>query len=269
MSDAALRVGEAVFSYREAGSGPPLVLLHGIGGSAASFRDQLVGLAAQFRMLAWDAPGYGGSTPLAAAAPDAGAYAAALERWLDALGLDRIHLLGHSLGALIAVRFAAEQPRRVVTLTLSGVARGHGHLPSAERRRRLRARLDALAALGPRGMAERRGPRLLGSEASAAMRERVVATMARVRPEGYAPAAHMLANADIAADLVRLPRTLPVQIIVGADDAITPPAANREIAALCAGAPVHIVPGAGHALYLEKPEAFNRLVGAFVAAHII
>ena len=150
-----VEAGDAVFSFLQAGSGPPLVLLHGIGSAAVSFCHQLDGLSADFRVIAWDTPGYGGSTPLAASEPDPGGYAAALA--LDALALDRIHLLGHSLGTLIAARFTAEQPERVITLTLAGVARGHGRLSAAEQRRALAARLNDVAELGPRGVAEKQG----------------------------------------------------------------------------------------------------------------
>jgi pimeloyl-ACP methyl ester carboxylesterase len=126
-----IQAGGACFSYLEVGSGPPLVLLHGIGSAAALFRHQLDGLSAGLRVIAPDAPGYGGSTALRIADPDAGHYANALARWLAALELDRVHLLGHSLGTLVTARFAAEAPQRVITLTLSGVARGHGHLPAS------------------------------------------------------------------------------------------------------------------------------------------
>jgi pimeloyl-ACP methyl ester carboxylesterase len=77
-----VRAGDAVFSYLEAGSGPPLVLLHGIGSAAASFRYQLEALSARFRVVAWDSPGYGASTPLAIEHPDTSDYAAALDAWV-------------------------------------------------------------------------------------------------------------------------------------------------------------------------------------------
>jgi pimeloyl-ACP methyl ester carboxylesterase len=259
-----VRVGDAVFTYREAGSGPPLVLLHGIGSAAISFGAQLDLLSADFRVIAWDAPGYGGSTPLAATAPDAGDYAAALDRLLGALGIGRLHLLGHSLGTLIAARFAAEQPQRLLTLTLAGASRGHARLPAAERQRLLAARLDPLAEFGPRGMAERRAPRLFGRDANAAVIDEVVETMARIHPGGYAQAARMLSAADILADIARLPEELPVQVVVGEADAITPPDSNRDIAAQCHAAPCHVIAGAGHMLYLEKPEVFNRLLRDFL-----
>ena len=257
--------GDAAFSFLEAGSGPPLVLLHGIGSAAASFRYQLEALSARFRVVAWDSPGYGASTPLAIEHPDTSDYAAALDAWLGALGIDRCHLVGQSLGTLIAARFAAEQPRRVLSLTLAGVARGHGRLPPPERQRLLAQRLDDLAQLGPQGMAAKRGPRLLGPEATETMRRTVIEIMARIPAEGYAQAARMLSTGDITADLVRLSTALPIQIMVGQADVITPPESNREIAAAIPAASVHVVPGAGHALYLEKPAEFNRLVSDFAA----
>ena len=260
-----VRAGDAAFSFLEAGSGPPLVLLHGIGSAAASFRYQLEALSARFRVVAWDSPGYGASTPLAIEHPDTSDYAAALDAWLGALGIDRCHLVGQSLGTLIAARFAAEQPRRVLSLTLAGVARGYGRLPPPERQRLLAQRLDDLAQLGPQGMAAKRGPRLLGPEATETMRRTVIEIMARIPAEGYAQAARMLSTGDITADLDRLSTALPIQIMVGQADVITPPESNLEIAAAIPAASVHVVPGAGHALYLEKPAEFNRLVSDFAA----
>jgi pimeloyl-ACP methyl ester carboxylesterase len=151
------RIGDAFISYLEAGRGdPPLVLLHGIGSRAASWRHQLAGLSDRLRVIAWDAPGYGESSDLAAPAPTAGDYAACLASFLDALGAGRLHLVGHSLGALMAARFAADHPERIASLTLASVASGHARLAEAERARLLAGRLDDLARLGPAGMAEKR-----------------------------------------------------------------------------------------------------------------
>jgi pimeloyl-ACP methyl ester carboxylesterase len=257
-------VGDIVFSYLDAGSGPPLVLLHGIGSAAASFRHQLEGLSSRFRVIAWDAPGYGASTPLSVAHPDAGHYAAALDALLGALGIGGCHVLGHSLGTLIAARFTAEQPKRVVTLTLASIAKGHGQVPPSERQRLLAERLDPLTELGALGMAAKRGPRLLAPEATETMRRMVVETMARIRPDAYAQAARMLSTGDITADLARLPPQLPIQVIVGEADVITPPALCLEVAAACKAVSVHVIAGAGHVVYLEKPQQFNRLLDAFI-----
>src|SRR6185295_4479680 len=125
-------------------------------------------------------------------------------------------------------------------------------------------RLNDLARLGLRGMAEKRGPRLLGPAATLDMVREVVEIQAdAVRPEGYERAARMLANADMFADARKFPSSLRVQILYGEDDAISPPAVNIEIGAAC-GATAHRVARAGHALSLENPERVNALIAAFI-----
>ena len=253
-------------SYREAGAGAALVLLHGIGSAARAFEDQLAGLSKGLRVIAWDAPGYGNSTALPMEAPVAADYAAALAGLLDELKIERCHLLGHSLGALMAASFAADRPQRILSLTLASIAGGHAKLPVADREKQLAQRIGDVASLGAREMAEKRGPRLLGPGATPAMIRRVVDTMAAINPDGYAQAARMLASGDVKADIARLPASMPVQILYGDADVITPPARNIEIAAVRPQAPVHVITGAGHALYLEKPVAFNEIVSKFIAS---
>ncbi|WP_300303328.1 alpha/beta fold hydrolase [Ferrovibrio sp.] len=257
-----IRAGDQIISYLEAGNGPPLVLLHGIGSAGRSFRHQLSGLSTRHRVIAWDAPGYGESSPLPQVHPSASDYAGALAVFLDALGIERCHLVGHSLGCLMAARFAVLHPARVLRLALSSIAAGHAALAAKERERLLAQRLEDVAVLGARGMAEKRGPRLLGPEAVPQMVRAVVDTMAAIRSDGYAQAARMLSIGDIRADIATLPAALPVQVIYGDADVITPPARNLEIASLRPDMPVHVIAGAGHALYLEKPDAFNAAIAA-------
>jgi pimeloyl-ACP methyl ester carboxylesterase len=274
IADRRAEFGGSVITYREAGAGlpdrPALVLLHGVGSAAASFDDQLAGLPdalpGGLRVVAWDAPGYGGSTCLAKDWPVAADYAAALEGFLESLGIRSCHLLGHSLGSLMAASFAADRPGRILSLTLASIAGGHARLPAAERDKMLAQRVGDVAELGPRQMAEKRGPRLLGPEATPVMIRRVVDTMAAIRPDGYTQAARMLAAGDVKADIARLPAGMPVQFIYGDADVITPPARNAEVAAVRPQAPVHVIAGAGHAVYLEKPAPFNEALSRFVAS---
>jgi pimeloyl-ACP methyl ester carboxylesterase len=251
-------------AFLEKGQGTPLVLLHGIDSAARSFAAQLDALASRWRVLAWDAPGYGASEALPMAHPTAADYAAALERFLGERGVGEFHLLGHSLGCLMAAAFAARHPGRVRSLTLCSIAGGHAHLPEAERRKLLDQRLQDVATLGPRGMAEKRAPRLLGPAAPPEALAKLVDTMRSVHPDGYAQAARMLSTGDIVADIARLPAAMPGQVIFGDADVITTPARNREIAGRWPGAAVHVIPGAGHALYLEQPQAFNALLADFL-----
>ncbi len=254
-------LGNRVVTGLTAGQGGvPLVLLHGIGSAARSFAASLAILAENRRVIAWNAPGYGGSTPLGVDEPTAGAYAAVLERLLDALGIAHVHLLGHSLGAIVAARFAADHPDRLASLTLASVALGHARLDPERRAALLAARLDDLATLGPAGLAEKRGPRLCGPTASPEAIRAVVETMAAVEPEGYGDAARMLSRTDTLADVARLPSDLPLLVAWGGADVITPPAANLEVVAAFPGARRAVVATAGHAFYVEEPSQFAQLV---------
>src|SRR5690606_7734322 len=93
-------------SYREAGAGKVLVLLHGISSGSGSWVKQLQNLSHHFHVIAWDAPGYGQSDPLAVEQPNAEDYAQRLKGMLTALGLNlgsapdqnKMILVGHSLG---------------------------------------------------------------------------------------------------------------------------------------------------------------------------
>lgn len=261
------RSGASVITYLEAGSGSsatPLVLLHGIGSAARSFRFQLDGLSASRRVIAWDAPGYGGSTAPGPLSPMAEDYAARLLSFLDDLEIGSCHLLGHSLGCLMAARFAVRHPGRVRTLSLCSIATGHGPLPAGERQKMLDQRVNDVNTMGPKEMAAKRGPRLCAPGAAPETIQRVIDTMSSVRPDGYAQAARMLSTGDAKADVKALPAGLPLQIIYGDADVITPPARNLEVAALRPGVRVTVIPAAGHALYLEQPEAFNKAVESFL-----
>jgi pimeloyl-ACP methyl ester carboxylesterase len=262
------RASSRSIGYREAGAADaadalPLVLLHGIGSGAASWLQQLEALGATRRVLAWDAPGYGESAPVSAASPQADDYADALAGWLDALGIDRCVLAGHSLGAIVAGRFAAAYARRVAGVLLLSPAGGYGAASETERVQKRDSRLAMLAELGPQGLAEKRSANMLSATASEAARRWVRWNMARIVPEGYAQATHLLANANLAADAARLRGRIAVA--AGTDDRITPPEACARIAQ-AAGVPLQLIPGAGHAGYVEAPDLYNRLIGAFCAA---
>ncbi|CAB3648170.1 2-succinyl-6-hydroxy-2, 4-cyclohexadiene-1-carboxylate synthase [Paraburkholderia phenoliruptrix] len=248
---------------RAADNALPLVLLHGIGSGAASWVQQLESLGARRRVLAWDAPGYGESTPVAAASPAASDYASMLGEWLAALHIERCVLVGHSLGAIIAGAFAASHPERVAGLLLLSPAGGYGAAAAQVREARRDQRLAMLNELGPQGLADTRSANMLSEQASDEARAWVRWNMSRVIPHGYAQATHLLANADLAADLARFKGR--VNVAVGADDTITPPAACERLA-LAAGTPLQVVPRAGHAGYIEADAAYNAIIDTFSRA---
>jgi pimeloyl-ACP methyl ester carboxylesterase len=248
-----------VVSYRRAGSGPVLVLLHGIGSASASWLCQLQQLQATHCVLAWDAPGYGESSPLPMAQPAALDYGAQVWDWLDALGLDRgpLTLVGHSLGALMAAAAASLAPARVARLVLLSPAQGYGQASTELRESKLRDRLQALELLGPKGMAQQRGAAMLSPGADASLVTFVQANMALIHPGGYTQAAHMLAGADLARELQGL--SCPVLIASGSADTITP-AVGCEALAQRLGCDYRTLGPVGHACALEAADAVNKIL---------
>lgn len=259
---------QRVLSYREADGAAandalPLVLLHGIGSGAASWVQQLEALGANRRVLAWDAPGYGMSTPVAPESPVAADYASVLTEWLDALHIERCVLVGHSLGAIIAGAFAAMHPQRVSGLLLLSPAGGYGAACADVRETKRDQRLAMLSEFGPQGLADKRSANMLSSHASDEARAWVRWNMSRVIARGYAQATHLLANADLAADLARFKGR--VNVAVGADDTITTPAACERLA-LVVGTQLQVVPRAGHAGYIEASAAYTAIIDTFCRA---
>ncbi|WP_409241547.1 alpha/beta fold hydrolase [Caballeronia sp. INML2] len=262
--DMHIDTAQGITGYREAGASHlrtlPVVLLHGIGSGAASWVRQLDALGATRRVLAWDAPGYGVSTRVANESPVAADYAHALSAWLDALGVNRCVLVGHSLGAIIAGSFAAHAPERVAGLLLISPAAGYGAASKQVRESKRDARLKMLDELGAQGLARERSANMVSQYADDTAREWVRWNMARIVPEGYAQATHLLANADLAADIARFHGRIAVA--VGADDAITPPAACAPIAQ-AAHVGLQVIPRAGHAGYVESPAVHTALIDSF------
>ena len=262
-----LSAGGRAISYRESGdaAAPAIVLLHGIGSGSASWGLQFVSLPSHgFRAIAWDAPGYGSSDNLPAAAPDAADYAAALRDFAAALGLERFVLVGHSMGALIAAAFCRrDRGGSVAKLILASPAAGYGTASEAVRRARTEGRLADLAALGPVGMAERRSAAVLSAQAPKRALVHVRAVMQRLRPDGYAHAVGMLGRADIFADAPAI--AVPTLVLCGTADQVTPEEGCKRIAAAIAGARYQSLLGPGHACYIEAPGPFEQALLRFVA----
>lgn len=247
------------------GGRPVIVALHGIGSGAASWLNAAQALEGEAEFVAWDAPGYGGSTPLAANAPAAADYAARLAALLDALGIQRCLLVGHSLGAITAaaaVRAGGPLASRVGKLMLISPARGYGAPERSVLSARVRQeRLQALATLGIEGSARQRSGRLLSAHADALAQRWVRWNMARLNERGYAQAIELLCRGDLMASL---PPAVPVEVAVGALDLVTPPADCALVAAAC-GVPLKTIDAAGHASYVEQPAAVAALLRSALA----
>lgn len=243
----------------------PLVLLHGIGSGSGSWVRQLEAFGDAREVLAWDAPGYGASTPVPAPRPQAQDYGTRVWAWLDALGVtEPVTLVGHSLGAIMAASAAGLQPARVARLVLLSPAGGYGLAAPEVREAKRQDRLHNLATLGPAGMAAKRGAAMVSAHTAQADADEarallayVQATMAQVIPAGYTQATHLLADADLAGLLAAV--QAPRMVASGAADTITPPA-GCEALARDAQAPYRSLGPVGHVCALEGADAVNALL---------
>jgi pimeloyl-ACP methyl ester carboxylesterase len=246
-----LELAGARQAFRECGSGPAIVLLHGIGSGSASWLQVAQELGRNAWVIAWDAPGYGDSTPLRALAPDASDYAERLLQMLDALGIQRCVLVGHSLGAMTAVAFASGvQQQRISRLVLISPAQGYGHPSRAEQRQQVRnKRLQALEQSGLQLMAEQRSPYMLSPAASPQALAWVRWNMARLNPEGYRQAIELLCGDDL---LRHAPLSMPCEVHCGEADGITTAESCRTLAKALGGT-FALIKDAGHASPIEQP----------------
>jgi pimeloyl-ACP methyl ester carboxylesterase len=235
--------------------------LHGIGSNSRSFRHQLAELSDAYTVLAWDAPGYGRSDdPSGPFSQDDLADAAA--RLLDEQAIEYAHVLGVSLGGVIAQLVYHRHPRRVRSLILADTTAGGGALPEPERSERVRRRLEAIDTLTPRQLAHERAPQLVRSDAPAELVAELEDIMAEVRPAGYRAAALALGAADLTARLSSI--AVPTLVVHGADDGVVPLATGRELAKAIPGALLVVLPRAGHVSNQEQPSAFNAAVRTFL-----
>jgi pimeloyl-ACP methyl ester carboxylesterase len=113
-----VRTRGARISTMQAGSGEVLIAIHGLGGTKGSFLPTLAELAPQFRVIAVDLPGFGDSSKPVRASYDPGFFARAMVELLDALALDRAHIVGNSLGGRVALELGMQHPKRVGRLVL-------------------------------------------------------------------------------------------------------------------------------------------------------
>ncbi|PNB72272.1 alpha/beta hydrolase [Pseudomonas sp. GW456-E7] len=246
-----LEIAGARQAFRECGSGPAIVLLHGIGSGSASWLELAQELGRSARVIAWDAPGYGDSSPLRALAPDASDYAERLLQMLDALGIQRCVLVGHSLGAITAVAFASGvQQQRISRLVLISPTQGYGHPSRASQRQEVRSkRLHALEQLGIHHMAEQRSPYMLSPAASPKAQAWVQWNMARLNTDGYRQAIELLCGEDL---LRHAPLSMPCEVHCGEADGITSPESCLTLANALGGT-FNLIADAGHASPIEQP----------------
>jgi len=255
-------LSRGALSYRSVGHGPAVVFLHGLAGNALSWVRQYPTLSARYRVVAWDAPGFGLSD---AVEPDVDVFADVLYELLNLLDCGAAALVGHSMGGVVAARLAARHPNRVTRLVLSCSHPGYGEAANTPVQPRVEQRVRELAEQGPAeyGRIRARGLFPAGFDDRETM-DLAARIAAEARPESIRGATRMLQLADNRPVLPGL--GMPVLIITGERDPVVKPHLRDELRALTPRARHVEMPGAGHAPYLEDAAAYNAILEEFLAA---
>lgn len=240
---------------RETGDGPPIVALHGIGGSARIW-GPLANRLEGYRVLAYDLPGHR-AEPTPISLKD---IAAAVRADLAGRALDRAVVCGHSLGALIALQVAIEDPEIVSRLVLIATDPGpaafawltDGTAPELARSRGMDAVFDYALDHDATMRAVRENPELTEGYRRA---------FARIDAEGYAALADALAGREVVAPRLGEIRCPVLVVCGGADDGFIGPC--RALARETGGRYVE-APGAGHLPMLDDPELVSREILALI-----
>lgn len=247
---------ESGIEYLEkTGSGKVFILLHGISSGAYSWIKQLQDSTISYRLIAWNAPGYGQSSPLESNTPLGVDYAKRLLTFVDELGIDEFVLVGHSLGAMMAAAFAAQYPERVSQLVLVCAAQGYMHEGAVTKLEVYERRPKLLEKLGNIGMANERGPFLLGIPTDENMG--IVRTVSQgLTQQGFTNASYLLAYDQIDQALPNV--NCEIDLYYGEEDGITPPKGMFDLHEKFQKMVLHGVPKAGHLAYIDVPNYFRK-----------
>jgi 3-oxoadipate enol-lactonase len=241
----------------DTGTGVPILWIHGFPLSARIFDAQQKIPGA--RHVIPDLPGFGRSEPPSGAVSIAD-YARLVIGELDRLGIDQAIFAGLSMGGYIAFAAAKLAPERIKGLILIDTRES----PDDEKARAGRFEtIEKVHSNGVEIVADAMLPKMLTDAAPADMRQRVREIMTSSSAEGVTSALRAMAERpDAGAVLESI--AVPVLVIVGANDAITPPADAERMAGAVAGAKLVIVPGAAHLSNVEKADEVNAAIEEFV-----
>jgi pimeloyl-ACP methyl ester carboxylesterase len=241
--------------WRQAGTGPPVLVLHGWGAKIEAVDPIIRALSPQLTVFAVDLPGFG-ETALPPAPWGVADYADWTRALMDELGLERPSIVGHSNGGRIAIHLATHHPERVDKLILVDAA---GIRPKRGLRYYRRVGMAKTA---------KHAARLLGRPGRALQRR----VIARTASSDYANAGPLrptfvkLVNEDLTPLLPRIRAS--TLLIWGDQDDATPLSDGQTMERLIPDAGLVVLKGAGHFSYIDQPQRFGRVAAHFLAAPV-
>lgn len=249
-------------AYERRGEGQPLVLLHGYVGDRRMWRAQLDELSDEFDVVAWDAPGYGGSADPPEEFP-LSAFADCLAAFIEALKLGRPHVVGLSFGGGLALELYRRRPDLPASLVLASAYAGWaGSLPPEVAEQRLQQALR-LSHLPPDRLVEELGPTMFTDSAPAELVEEFTVSMREFHPAGLRANSRAFAKADLREVLPRV--DVPSLLLYGDRDVRAPAAVAHDLHARIPGSRLVFIPDAGHVCNIDAPQRFNRELRAFLS----
>lgn len=247
-------------AYRQTGQGPALVLLHGFLCDSRCWRHQLSHLSDRFRVVAWDAPGAGSSSD----PPDTfttASYVRCLAEFLDAIGIERAHVLGLSWGGILAQEFYRLYPENFHSLILADTYAGwRGSLSETVWKERLATCLED-ASGPPDELVSKFVPGVFTDTASQELRMEFSAIVSEFHPIGF----RLMSLSSAEVDTRDLLPSVDVATLVlwGDDDRRSSLHVAQQFHAAIPGAELAIIPNAGHLSNMESPDVFNGHVRRF------
>jgi 3-oxoadipate enol-lactonase len=251
-----LQLDDAVLAYDEAGSGPTLLFLHGVGSDRRTWAGQLRRFGSGHTALALDLRGHGDSQA-APASISIERFAADCAELIGRVGAGPAHVCGLSLGGIVALQLWADRPELVRSMILADSWAYHPEAAAG-----LPARLAGIDARPLPELAAERMPMVVGPGADPALVARAVEVMAGKDPAAYRRSNEVLWGVDMRT--VAAGVRIPTLVLVGELDVITPPALSEELAALIPGARLVVIPATGHLSNEVNAAAFDAALAAFV-----
>ena len=248
--------------YDDVGTGLPVAFIHGFPHDRTLWSAQLGALPVPTRTLACDLRGFGESGGVANTIDD---YARDVTAWLRGLGIDRAIIVGLSMGGYVALALWRLDPARGRALVLVDTRAG---ADDAAGRARRDEQIAMARTLGSDAVADQLVQGMVGKttrENRPEIRDRVHSMLAHAPVQGIVGAlAAMRDRANSVPTLATI--TVPTLVIVGDEDVLTPAAESRAMHAAITGSRLEIVSGAGHLSNVERPAAFNHILGEFLAS---
>ena len=248
-------------AYERAGAGPVLVLLHGyVGDGSTTWRRQLDGLCDEFTVIAWDAPGAGGSSDPPESFGMTG-YADCLAGFIDILRIDKPHVVGLSFGGVLALELYRKYSAIPTTLILASAYAGWGgSLPADVAKQRLQQALE-LASLSADEFVATLLPTMFSQAPAAEDAEAFGASMRAFHPIGFRAMAR--ASAEDLRDVLSQV-SVPTLLVYGDKDVRAPLTVAEDLHATISGSKLVVLSGVGHLCNIEAPEEFNGAVRNFL-----